>query len=389
MKIINLSYSDKFGGAARSAYNIHKSLVINKINSKMFVVKKMSDDIDVITIDNFLYKSLIKFKNYISILISNFYFNGDASFNFFSNYKLVKKINNHNPDIVLIHWVHAEMLSIEDLSRIKAKKIFVLHDMWWLYGCQHYFDEKKKINHIKKNFFNLDASTQNRKKKLKIKNIITPSKWLGICVSSFFKNKMINSRVIKYPVDSEVFKPIKIRENKKIRLLFVGFGRIDQNRKGIDLLIKVLKKINLNNFELTIVGEIDFQKFKNFKFNIKFINFINSDKKLNKIYNNSDILLFTSRQDNLPNVVLESMSSGLPIIAFNIGGLKDLIQDNISGYLCKPFDVKEFSQKLENLILEKGLRKKFSNNAIKFVKKNSDYKHIGKQYSSYFKKILK
>ena len=110
---------------------------------------------------------------------------------------------------------------------------------------------------------------------------------------------------------------------------------------------------------------------------------------MNKIYNLSDILIFPSRQDNLPNVVIEAMSTGLPVIGFDIGGMKDLIKNNFNGYLCNPFDINDFSKKLNNLILKKHLRKKFSINSINYSKKKFNYNLIGKKYLSYLKQIKK
>ena len=103
--------------------------------------------------------------------------------------------------------------------------------------------------------------------------------------------------------------------------------------------------------------------FKIFQFKVTFINRVNSDKKLNKIYNTSDILLFTSRQDNFPNVVIEAQSSGLPVVAFNAGGLKDIINNNNNGFLCNHFNTVLFSKNIDKLIKNKDLRKKFSNNS--------------------------
>ena len=200
-----------------------------------------------------------------------------------------------------------------------------------------------------------------------------------------------NYKKITYGLNLKNFKSEKKiknkSKNKNIKLLFVGFGKVEFERKGIDLLIKILSKIKEKNIEFTNIGDVNQSLFQKFKIDVKFISKVSSDKKLNKIYNNNDILLFTSRQDNLPNVVLEAMSTGLPVIAFKIGGLKDLIKNNFNGYLCKPFNLKQYSKKLNNLILDKKTRQKFSLNSINYSKKNFDFKNVGNQYLSYINKI--
>lgn len=394
MKIVHLSYSDLFGGAARSAYNIHKSLVSIGINSKMIVVRKESKDKNIIEIENFWNKFFLKVKNYLFMLISKLFYDGKSSFNFFSNSFLVKKINSYNADYIFFHWIHAEMISVEDLQKIRAKKIFVLHDMWWIGSHEHYFNEKKNINQFKSNLFSKIYSFSkfnlDRKRKIKINNIVAPSQWLLDCAKKKLPNKR-NYKKITYGLNLKSFKPEKKMKNKSknknIKLLFVGFGKVEFERKGIDLLIKILSRIKEKNIELTIIGDVSQNLFEKIKLDVKFISRVSSDKKLNKIYNNNDILLFTSRQDNLPNVVLEAMSTGLPVIAFEIGGLKDLIKNNFNGYLCKPFNLNQYSKRLNNLILDKKMREKFSLNSINYSKKTFDFKNIGNQYLSYINKI--
>ena len=386
MKILHLSHSDLFGGAARSAYNIHKSLCSVGIDSKMLVIKKKSKDKNVIQLENFNSKYYQKIKNYIFILISKLFFEGKSSFNFFPNKKLINKIKLINADYVFIHWVHAEMISVNDLKKIK-KKIFIMHDMWWIGRHEHYFNtsiEKKKI--LDKSFFNQISFSQimyEKKRKLKLQNIITPSQWMLECVKKMLPYKNQSKR-INYPIDLKVFRNNKKYLNKKkIKLLYIGFGKIDTYRKGLDLLYIVINNIKYVDIDLIVVGEIDKKVFSNLEIKIKFIKNIDSNKKLNEIYNKSDILLFTSRQDNLPNVVMEALSTGLPVIGFNIGGLKDLIKDNFNGFLCKPFDTKEYSSKLKILINNKKIRDKFSKESLKFAKNNFSYKNIGKKYLSY------
>ena len=122
MKIIHLNYSDINGGAARAAYRVHNSLIKESINSKMWVNKKFSDDwtvegstSKVIRLLNELRPRLInhtlvkmlKTKNKIihspSILPSDW----------------LKKINNSDADIVNLHWIQNEMMSVKDISKSK------------------------------------------------------------------------------------------------------------------------------------------------------------------------------------------------------------------------------------------------------------------------------
>ena len=60
----------------------------------------------------------------------------------------------------------------------------------------------------------------------------------------------------------------------------------------------------------------------------------------------ADAFIAPSRQDNLPNTVLEATACGLPSVAFRIGGMPDMIEHEVTGYLARPFDVHDLAKGL-------------------------------------------
>ena len=109
---------------------------------------------------------------------------------------------------------------------------------------------------------------------------------------------------------------------------------------------------------------------------------------MSDIYNICDIVVIPSRLDNLPNVALEAQSCGKPLIAYNVGGLSDIIIDSYNGFLIKPFNHILFSQKLQKLIKNKKLRLNFGKNAYEFSKKNWSQNIIKKKYINELFKII-
>ena len=71
----------------------------------------------------------------------------------------------------------------------------------------------------------------------------------------------------------------------------------------------------------------------------------------------------------MPNVALEAQSCGKPIIAYNVGGLSDIVKDGINGYLISPFNYKQFATKLNLLIKNKIKKKEISKRSISLRKK--------------------
>ena len=78
-------------------------------------------------------------------------------------------------------------------------------------------------------------------------------------------------------------------------------------------------------------------------FPVHFLGSINDEKLLNLLYSSVDVVALPSLQDNLPNIGLEALSSGTPLISFDIGGLSDIGKHYVTGYLATPLDPKDFA----------------------------------------------
>jgi glycosyltransferase involved in cell wall biosynthesis len=389
VKILNISYSDKFGGAAKSAYRIHNLLnTINDVKSDMLVVKKISKDKNIFNLSKKDYL-LFKFKNYFGMLLSKFDRNiNPKSYNFFDS-PFLNYINNSNYDLINIHWVNAEALSIDDVKKINKPFVITMHDMWWICGSENYLQYNN--NAWKKGIFRNFYSDYNFKKKLKINPlaIVCPSKWLMRITKKsplYTVSKVVN---IAYPINQDVFYPqkinyikkFKIKKNKKIKIFFAVFGDSNDKRKGIDLLVKSLNLLNKNEFELVVASK-KFFDIVSAEFIVHNLEYINSEKNLSKIYSLCDIVVISSRIDNLPNVALEAQSCGKPLVGYNVGGISDIIKNNINGFLIKPFDFTEFAKKLNILITNKDKRQIFSKNALNAKKKWSE-NEIKKKYKNF------
>ena len=105
---------------------------------------------------------------------------------------------------------------------------------------------------------------------------------------------------------------------------------------------------------LILIGESD----NNFLFSLKNIiihnlGYINNEHRMVDVYNIADILLYPSKIDNLPNVLIESIACGTPCITFNVGGCNEIIKNDISGYTIEPFNIEDFTDKIFFLIKNK------------------------------------
>ena len=140
-------------------------------------------------------------------------------------------------------------------------------------------------------------------------------------------------------------------------MLFVG--RLDKI-KGVDYLLKAFKIVHENNksLKLFIVGDgLEREKLIKLSYELrvnKFVLFTGwiDNGKLKDYYKNAIAVVIPSiYPETGPLVALEAMNYSKPIIAFNSGGLNDLIENGINGFLTERFDIDDLADKI-NLILK-------------------------------------
>jgi len=107
---------------------------------------------------------------------------------------------------------------------------------------------------------------------------------------------------------------------------------------------------------------------------------------MSRLYQGSDLLVLPAVGEGLPGVVMEAMSYGVPCVASDIPCIPDLIRDGISGYLCNKDRPEEFAEKIKKLIRNETLRKKFSKNALLYIKK-FDWDIIIQKYDDLYEEL--
>jgi glycosyltransferase involved in cell wall biosynthesis len=152
-------------------------------------------------------------------------------------------------------------------------------------------------------------------------------------------NIMLNN--IFRPLDKEMIKDIyRIPSNKKIIGFSVAGNLKDENSiKGVRLLFNALQMIaNTDDYYCVIIGNADASFIDKIKIPIFVTGFISNPFILAAMYNACDVFVCPSILENLPNVCLESLFCGIPVAAFETGGIPDIVEHKKTGYLAKPFD---------------------------------------------------
>ena len=408
MKVIHLSNSDS-GGAGRAAYRIHKSLIENGLNSEMWVNVSTTKDKSVKSTTNIIKKSLTFIRRNAKKPLIMFLKTKNPILHSpsFIPSSWVKKINESNADIINLHWVQHEMLSICDISKIKKPLIWTLHDMWGFCGAEHVsWDERWKngynINNRPKYESGLDINRWTWLRKVKYWKkpiqIISPSKWLKGCVNKSKLMKNWPCKTIPNVIDTKFWKPedkslsrqMLNLPKKDFILAFGSFNANQEYHKGFDLLLEALKKIqkeNLIKFHLIIFGQKKSQN--KISLNIPLHNMGQlDDLKLKKLYSAVDAVVVPSRLEAFGQIASEASACGTPVVSFNTSGLKDIIIHHKTGYLAKQFDIEDLSQGIK-WVLENSEIKQLGHNARKHVINNFNSNLIAKKYLETYLEVLK
>jgi glycosyltransferase involved in cell wall biosynthesis len=411
MKILFVNFSDCEGGASRAAYRLFKSLIENKIDCKMLVQSKKSDDIKVIGPTTISENIINKLRPKLADLPLNFYKKRKNIF--FSSSGLtsntvIRKIKSFNPDIVHLHWINKGMLSLRDLERINIPIVWSLHDSnTFTGGCHITLDCNRYKNSCglcpvlrseKEN--DLSFKIWRRKNKIysKVENItiVGLSNWINKCSmeSSLLKNKE------HYPlpnlINTEKFKPLdkfksrdllNLPKEKKI-ILFGAINGIADFNKGFVNLTKALPKLNNINFELVVFGCSAPTNYNELGFKTHFLGKLDNDISLATLYNAADVVIVPSFQENLSNVIMESLACSTPVVAFDIGGNRDLIDHKINGYLARAFDSSDLALGID-WILNSINYNILCQNARSKILSEFDSKIVSKKYIKLYKNILR
>ena len=183
-----------------------------------------------------------------------------------------------------------------------------------------------------------------------VKTFIIPSKALMSSMTKFgYKNLIYLPNFSPYPARQEA---VFYKASNQFNILYVG--RL-QPEKGVNHLIVALSDVvsRTQNIMLHIVGtgpeeaalKKDIRKLQ-LNGNIQFYGYVD-EKNLHTLYESANVVIIPSVwMENNPLVAFEAMAYGIPIIASKIGGLPDIIDDNVDGFLVRPGNASDIAEKI-------------------------------------------
>ncbi len=455
MKIVFVSAGDLQGGGNLVGYRLHQEFKKQSgTQSLMIVALKMSDD-ETVRVVNYKVSGfwenwceaiktklvsrpwkgswqLIKFLDVISNP-ARYYYNwagkdyfGSHSFKEF--YQRLPWV----PDIFHFHVLHGYGFNLKDLQWLSQRhRVFItLHDGWTFSGhCAHSFDCTRWITGCGNcpdltipPAVNRDATHFNWKRKKQIYSnsqlyIATPCNWLMEKVNqSILKSGIAQSKVISNGIDTGLFSP---RPKALLRskygfndfdfvILFASYGIKRKRWRNFAMLTEVIDRVGeMNTGKKTLIIALgDNQPSKGYaSARLVFLPYSKDASYVAELFSMCDVYLHASNMDTFPNVVLEALSSGVPVIATAVGGIPEQVNglrnestdsslnsfgySEATGILVANNDPGKMVEAIQFLLSDQNVREILGKNArIDSMKRFSQELQL-KKYSEWYKEIMK
>lgn len=414
LKILHISTSDVGGGAARAAFRITTAQAKAGLDSRLVVLNQREPHPLVVKPLGYFGSLIPQAKSLLSQRLLRRQKTPNQilhSLNLFAS-GLVEWINNSDADIVNLHWVGTEMLSIAEIGKIRKPLCWTMHDMWPFSGAEHYDDldnpQRYKTGYTKNNRPagysgpDLDAWTWRRKKKAWANarfNLISPSHWLADCARNSALLGHHPVQVIPNPVDLTIFRPhdrqlarsiLGLREDRRY-ILFGAMSSTSDKRKGFQLLQPAIQALAdsttfATDTEILIFGANAPQNPPNLGLKTHYLGSFHDEISLSLLYSAADVFVAPSLQDNFPNTLVEAMACSTPCIAFNIGGIPDLIIPGETGFMADPFNAISLSNAMTQALelFPYSTREKIR----AFAELSFSEDIVSNKYADLYKKIL-
>ncbi|WP_404346604.1 N-acetyl-alpha-D-glucosaminyl L-malate synthase BshA [Sutcliffiella horikoshii] len=117
--------------------------------------------------------------------------------------------------------------------------------------------------------------------------------------------------------------------------------------------------------------------------------FLGKQENLEDLYSISDLMLLLSEKESFGLVLLEAMACGVPSVGTKIGGIPEVIDDGVTGFLSDVGDVEDIAKNAVRILDNATLHKEFAENAISRVKEHFSSRRIVQQYEDMYKQLIK
>lgn len=408
MKVAQVSYSNIDHGGSRAAYRIHHALRRHGIDSRMYVIRAGADDWTVRKPDLRGARAINSLRNFLSGSLNRLLrtASGDPLSSAIFSSRWPRRLNQSDADVIHLHWVAAEMMSVADIGKLKKPVVWTLHDMWGFCGAEHFPEDFRWRDSYSRynrpaweSGFDLNRWTWQRKLRhwRRPMHIVTPSRWLADCAKQSVIMRDWPVSVIPNAIDPDEWRPVdKMLARRILRLpvegpllLFSATDGTREPRKGFDLLKEALDHLRgeMAGLQLVVLGQTAPKDPPDLGFPTHYAGLLHDDVSLCLYNSAADAVAVPSRLDNLPNSGVEALACGTPVVAFNVCGLPDIVEHEKTGYLAQPFDTEDLARGIRWVLDGTERRSMLSTQSRQAAVARFSYPVVAEQYLDLYNSV--
>jgi glycosyltransferase involved in cell wall biosynthesis len=367
MKILTVSHSDSFGDPAVAAHKLHTALRRAGVDSTMLVNHEGSADWTVSGPSTTVHRLMSRVAPQIASQLCKLH----KSSNPIERSPAivpspwVDRINASNADLVHLHWVQSEMLTIGAIGRIAKPIVWTLHDMWPFCGTEHFAaDQRWREGYLSDNRplgdrgWDIDRWAWRRKLKAWRKpfNLIAPSQWLATDAKQSALLRNSNVTVIPNALDTESWAPVEKSSARELLslpegapVLALGAWSYAAPNKGFDLLMKAVQSLRARGtkLHLLVIGQDAPQEPIQSDYSVCYTGPLYDTLSRRIAYSAADVMVVPSRMESFAEEAVAAQACGTPVVAFDANGVRDCVAHRSTGYLAVAFDSDDLARGIE------------------------------------------
>ena len=355
--VLHVCQSDTEGGAAIAARRLHDALIGIGVDSRMMVIDRQSDDPRIDAPLGRRGRARVRAARFVAKRIGRLgaaYDPGAMRSLGIVQTGLGAAIERAGADIVHLHWVGGETMSLNEIAGIRAPLVWTMHDYWAFSGAHHFGvpGEGRRA---------MDVDRWMQRRKARIWQDLDP---VFVCPSDWTSERLAESgafprarrMTIYNTVDVEAFAPVDRQVARASLglpgegplLLFGAVGGARDDRKGGDLLVEVMQILHARGVRvsLAVFGGPPPDGLPQPAVSL---GVLHGAALLATAYSAADVFVCPSRMESFPNTIVEAQCCGTPAVGFASAGQAEAI--GAPGRLAPPFDCERLATIIEEMVV--------------------------------------
>ena len=417
MNILILNTSERTGGAAVAANRLAHALTHVGEEVCMLVRDRITNNPQVVSVNETGFAKKRNFIRFVWERLIIFICNFLSKRNLFqvSIANTGTDISKHpavqQADVIHIHWINQGFLSLDDIRKlIETGKpiVWTMHDLWpataichYPATCQKYITTCEHCPMMQSNpIYDLAKHVFDDKSRVGLSKItfVGCSRWI---MNEAKKGRLIKDArfdSIPNPIDTQIF---SAHDQRKARqhfglplekhLLLFAAAKLSDTRKGATFLVEAcnrLKETYKDEIEIVLLGKSSEELIHQFPFKVNTLGYISDSETMALAYACADMFIIPSLEDNLPNTIMESMACGTPCVGFKTGGIPEMIDHLVNGYIANYRDSVDLAKGIQ-WVLEHRSSLDLSTACLEKVRTTYAEDLVANRYISLYKQLMK